>query len=70
MGQLVGEHAADDVGGPAGRERHDQADGAIGVFRVGARNSGGRERAEAARKQLATFHGMPSCMSVTACLNA
>ena len=31
VGQLVGEHAADDVGGATGRERHDEADGAIGI---------------------------------------
>jgi hypothetical protein len=62
LGQLVGKHAADDVGGPAGRERHDQADGAIGIPGVGARDGGCCKRAEAGRKQMTAFHVMTPCM--------
>ena len=66
LGQLVGEHAADDVGRPAGRERHDEADGTIGILGIGARNGGCRERADAGRKQMTAFHVVTPC--VVGCL--
>jgi hypothetical protein len=62
VGQFVGEHAADDVGGPAGRERHDEADGAIGIPGIGAHDGGRCEHAEAGGKQMTAFHVVTPCM--------
>jgi hypothetical protein len=67
VSELVGEHAADDVGRSSGRERHDETDSAIGKLGIGARNSGRRQRADAGRKQLTAFYEMPSCKSVDSC---
>jgi hypothetical protein len=67
MGQFVGEHAADDVGRSAGRERHDEADCTIGILGVRARNGGCRERADAGRKQMTAFHLVAPC--VVGCLS-
>jgi hypothetical protein len=63
LGQFVGEHAADHVGGAAGRKRHDEADGAIRVFGIRAHNSGCCERADAGRKQMTAFHVVTPCMA-------
>ncbi len=56
LGEFLSDHARDDVGGAAGRDRHDELDRARGILRE---RRSGRQRKEARRKEARQFrrHG-------------